>query len=449
MATTGILDEIKKWVGLGYPEHTAKKIATGELPMDEASRMARAKEQDFNVNVPLYHWSDVHGINEFKPSQRGKMGSGVYTSPEYEYGRKYTSTENPAVYELLQRGKLAEPTETSHIIEGVRKELFDNPENAGKYSVDDWKRIASERLNAMGYSGRSINDTARNGKDFLPIEQTAFEGKYLRDKNRAAFDPENRESANILGFQGGKPDVSGGLMSAMTTGAGYMPSDDTDYGEDATSAYADVPAEIWNSMSLADKIALVTSPVPVVGGVTGVAADVLNMYNNPEERTGLNAALLASNFIPANKIGGMLGMVADAAKKKTDYRGWHTAPVREGSNSIDDLADIYPDDIYSPKGVQYYGTGEKAMDTKTIDTIKRMQGNPDAEITIYRAVPKGVKDINSGDWVTINKDYAKMHGDSWVEDGSYDIISQKVKAKDIVTNGDSIHEWGYDPVKAK
>lgn len=132
-----------------------------------------------------------------------------------------------------------------------------------------------------------------------------------------------------------------------------------------------------------------------------------------------------------------------------DYRGWHTAPVREGSNSIDDLADIYPDDIYSPKGVQYYGTGDKAMDTKTIDTIKRMQGNPDAEITIYRAVPKGVKDINSGDWVTINKDYAKMHGDSWVEDGSYDIISQKVKAKDIVTNGDSIHEWGYDPVKAK
>lgn len=132
-----------------------------------------------------------------------------------------------------------------------------------------------------------------------------------------------------------------------------------------------------------------------------------------------------------------------------DYRGWHTAPTREGSNSIDDLADIYPDDIYSNKGVQYYGTGDRTMDTKTIDTIKRMQGNPDAEITIYRAVPKGVKGINSGDWVTINKDYAKMHGDSWVEDGSYDIISQKVKAKDIVTNGDSIHEWGYDPVKAK
>jgi len=42
-----------------------------------------------------------------------------------------------------------------------------------------------------------------------------------------------------------------------------------------------------------------------------------------------------------------------------------------------------------------------------------------------------------------------MHGDAWVEDGSYDIISQKVKAKDIVTNGDSIHEWGYHPVKAK
>ena len=32
-----------------------------------------------------------------------------------------------------------------------------------------------------------------------------------------------------------------------------------------------------------------------------------------------------------------------------------------------------------------------------------------------------------------------------LRDGSYDIISKKVKAKDLATDGNSIHEWGYDP----
>ena len=32
-------------------------------------------------------------------------------------------------------------------------------------------------------------------------------------------------------------------------------------------------------------------------------------------------------------------------------------------------------------------------------------------------------------------------------DGQYKIVSKKVKAKDIYTNGDSIHEWGFDPSK--
>ena len=52
--------------------------------------------------------------------------------------------------------------------------------------------------------------------------------------------------------------------------------------------------------------------------------------------------------------------------------------------------------------------------------------------------------INYGDWVTINKEYAKDHGASAL-DGNYKIISKKVKASDLFTNGDSIHEFGYDP----
>jgi hypothetical protein len=35
------------WIEAGYPEEVAKRIVSGELPMDEASRLARAQEQGY------------------------------------------------------------------------------------------------------------------------------------------------------------------------------------------------------------------------------------------------------------------------------------------------------------------------------------------------------------------------------------------------------------------
>lgn len=141
----------------------------------------------------------------------------------------------------------------------------------------------------------------------------------------------------------------------------------------------------------------------------------------------------------ANRFGGGL--------LDTSYRGLHTAPAKEGLNSIDNLADIFPDDIYNPSVAgRYYGHGEPALDNKTARILAKLKGNPDAEVTIYRAVPKGTTDINPGDWVTINKDYAKMHGESWVDDdGIANIIETKVKASELMTDGNSIHEWGWQP----
>ena len=135
-----------------------------------------------------------------------------------------------------------------------------------------------------------------------------------------------------------------------------------------------------------------------------------------------------------------------------DYAGQHRAPMRadmDGEGSLDNLAGIYGDEIYSPEGFRYYQTGsDPAMEKKTYNLIQDFAGNPDAEITIYRAVPKGVKDINVGDWVGITKEYADMHGKSALN-GDYDILEKKVKASDIFTQGDSWHEWGYDPLDTK
>lgn len=50
--------------------------------------------------------------------------------------------------------------------------------------------------------------------------------------------------------------------------------------------------------------------------------------------------------------------------------------------------------------------------------------------------------INSGDWITINLEYAKSHGKNNLNN-KYKIITKTVKAKNLYTDGNSIHEWGY------
>lgn len=70
------------------------------------------------------------------------------------------------------------------------------------------------------------------------------------------------------------------------------------------------------------------------------------------------------------------------------------------------------------------------------DPLTDLGFDPEEEITIYRGVPKGIKDINSGDWVTANERLAKDYA------GTGDVISMKVKAKDLF--GDkSAGEGGY------
>ena len=180
------------------------------------------------------------------------------------------------------------------------------------------------------------------------------------------------------------------------------------------------------------------------------------------------------------------------------YQGQHQPAMAEDGASGDNLTDIYPDDIYGSDAVSYYGDGS-AFDQKSIEVIRRMRGKPNAQVAIYRSIPSEFADpharayeleqakkqyqrrnnipakfddgsksgsewyewaseeidrlralpektaeINAGDWVSINRQYAKMHGEAHLN-GDYEILTKRVKAKEIFTEGNSIHEWGYDP----
>lgn len=186
------------------------------------------------------------------------------------------------------------------------------------------------------------------------------------------------------------------------------------------------------------------------------------------------------------------------------YRGSHTAPGPDFGAPLYDLTgggQMYPADIYSSKAAQYYGGGVP-YDQKAFNIAQSFKDKPNAMVTIYRAVPKELSNseklttlenqmaaymkrgtlpkeaenyssgskwyewaydereklrslpdepankinINAGDWVTLTKEYAKDHGESALN-GQYKILSKKVKAKDLWTNADSIHEFGYHPTE--
>lgn len=126
------------------------------------------------------------------------------------------------------------------------------------------------------------------------------------------------------------------------------------------------------------------------------------------------------------------------------YRDTHQAPDSDGGFNATQLSEVYPD-LSSRNFAREYGDG-RPYDSKTVKIMRQMAKTPDADITVYRAVPSDVdvSTLNYGDWVGITEEYAKEHGESRF-DGQYKIIAQKVKGTDLFTDGNSIDEWGYAP----
>lgn len=79
------------------------------------------------------------------------------------------------------------------------------------------------------------------------------------------------------------------------------------------------------------------------------------------------------------------------------------------------------------------------------NALSSIEKDGKAMVTIYRAVPKSIKESNvrNGDWVTLSESYAKQHGNHALE-GSYRIIKEEVPAENLYWDGNDINEWGYD-----
>jgi hypothetical protein len=123
----------------------------------------------------------------------------------------------------------------------------------------------------------------------------------------------------------------------------------------------------------------------------------------------------------------------------------------EDNARLDDLTQTFPDDIYSSNAIRYYGNPNNLADIESNEIIQEARGNPDMEVTIYRAVPNDadINSINEGDFVTLSKTYAEEHGAGGygsMGNEAGKILTKKVKVKDLVTGGNDLNEFGYYPL---
>jgi len=122
------------------------------------------------------------------------------------------------------------------------------------------------------------------------------------------------------------------------------------------------------------------------------------------------------------------------------YRISHR-PMTEagGASRLHEAYKSFGEEIYGKNALQFFGGGDP-REAKIPKLLAKLRDNPDAELTIYRGVPKDAGDgINVGDWVTLDRNVAVDYGDK--------VIAKKVKAKDVTTWSDSLLEFGYYPSK--
>lgn len=244
-----ILKAIERLVRAGYPESTAKKIATGELPMDFTSRMNRAREQGFRTEA--YHTGDPN-VLEFNPDAGfgGRHGGGSWFSQEPEVSASYTGPESAGYRVLLDDRDFAQvdagglnwndiPYDTDmRLPSGESYTLEELESMLGKNVIDNTDEVArvAKDMGASGVEIPQVRDIGGNYpvmnkviKSMNPdLDKQDWISDYdmyggtnysvqdpskIRSYYGAAFDPDNVGKPNIMGGQAALG--AGGVLAAL------------------------------------------------------------------------------------------------------------------------------------------------------------------------------------------------------------------------------------------
>ena len=143
----------------------------------------------------------------------------------------------------------------------------------------------------------------------------------------------------------------------------------------------------------------------------------------------------------ASKIRGQSEAVAETAEKVVDERmSFGSGTPKERYAYAVEAPDEHPRlDRYKREEVELSTDSQE-----TADVILSAKGNPEATVTIYRAVPEGVDEIDAGDWVALSPEYAGTHIRPGVPGK---VISKQVTAKEVAWARTDDNEWLFAPTE--
>lgn len=90
---------------------------------------------------------------------------------------------------------------------------------------------------------------------------------------------------------------------------------------------------------------------------------------------------------------------------------------------------------------RYYDPQGQHTDPEALKAVMGTGGDPEAPVSVYRALPHGRTDLNQGDWVSPSLPYVKEWGNA--AGRSFPILHTKVPAKHLYTDRSSMQEWAY------
>jgi hypothetical protein len=310
--------------------------------------------------------------------------------------------------------------------------LTDDPDYAAQYAESPGKRVPEEGTKS------AIAQVYLNAENILDLSKF---GHTISDKNASTKIPQLAESiyGQIVEINGGEiPGLRAEILDALKTE--FLDHDDGFDTEGLTGG------NVWRALI----------PLEKVVGVFDLGVHAIK-YSDSDVRTArgekrggkVSYAINDPSRIKAafgdNDVNPDTGNIFQSARDEDgDYRGSHRAPDgTNGEGSMDAMDRTYPDDIYGPKGAQYYGA-RRPDDVKIHKLIQSVRGNPDAMVTVYRAVPKGVgAEITPGNWVSPSREYAAEHGERFPN--GYEVLERQVRAGDLFTEGNSLQEFGWNP----
>lgn len=159
---------------------------------------------------------------------------------------------------------------------------------------------------------------------------------------------------------------------------------------------------------------LLQNPMASMQQTAGGLVDARGRYNDLQQQafseqgaplkvTNPQALAQMTDMMMAGPMGiAPVGMTA-ISRPNLDYQGLHKPPMKGSGAPLHDLTgggQYYPDDVYSPNGLRYYGTGDRAIDSEAWSLAMRVKDKPNAPVKMYRAVPdigaeasKQIKDL--------------------------------------------------------